>query len=119
MAERVVTLRMKVEDGEVVAATGNVHRLKAAANDVGGGGAKAIEQIQTNVQGVDRAAASAAQRLGVTYDQMIAKIKSAASASQSSTAVISAADRKRITDAHARGIATEKAAKAEQGLAEA
>jgi hypothetical protein len=110
---------MHVKDGEVVAATGNVERLKAAANNVGGGGTKALNEIESGARRVDGATAAAAQRLGITYDQMIAKIKAAASASQASSAVISAADKKRISEAHSRGIAAEKAAKAEQELAQA
>ena len=119
MAERVVTLKLKVEDGEVVAATGSVNRLKAAAAKSTGEGPTALKDIETGVQGVDRATAAAAKRLGVSYDQMIAKMKATATASQTASNVITAVDRKRIAEAHNRGIAVEKAQKAEQELAAA
>lgn len=94
MAERVVTLRVNVQDGEVVAATASLNRMKAAANDVGGGGAaKGLKEIETGAQAVDRAAAKAAQRLGISYDQMIAKIKAAGIASKGAATGIAAADK--------------------------
>lgn len=117
MAERVVTLKLKLDDKEVVNGEASINRLKATAGDARS--PKALKEIETGAEGVDRAAAKAAQRLGISYDQMIAKMKATATASVSSSNVISAADKKRIAEAHTRGIAVEKAAKAEEEIAAA
>ncbi len=65
MANRDVTITLKVKDGEVVAATSSLNRMKAAAQDVG------------RTAGFDRQIASAAKRAGVSYEEMASRVQRA------------------------------------------
>jgi plasmid maintenance system killer protein len=117
MTNQDVTITLRVKDGEVVTATGNVERLKAAASNVGGGGTKALKDIETSSQNVDRAAAAAARRLGISYDQMLAKIKSASSQIGSSSTGIKQADKAMVETASTAGELGDAAAGAGTQLA--
>lgn len=79
MANRDVTITLKVKDGEVKTATASVERLKKAASDVG--------PISSS-KGPDGAAAAAAKRLGISYDDYIKKTKLASAGSREVTRAI-------------------------------
>ena len=66
MGNRDVTIEIKVRDGEVVTATGKLHNLEKAANNVANTGGN-----------VDKAQAAAAKRMGLSYDEYIQKIRTA------------------------------------------
>lgn len=67
MANRDVTVTIKVRDGEVTTATANLNNLEKAARNVG--------NTAGSNGGVDRAAAAAAKRLGISYDEYIQKVR--------------------------------------------
>jgi hypothetical protein len=79
MANRDVTITLKVKDGEVKTATASVERLKKAASDVG--------PIASS-KGPDGAAAAAAKRLGISYDEYTKKVKLASAGSREVTRAI-------------------------------
>src|SRR5438128_3357574 len=93
ISNRNVTLTSKVQDGQVIAATGNLGRLEVAAQNVGKGGAPNIKAVTTEVQKLDQATVLAALKAGTTYQEMAAKIKAASSAAKSAGTGFKEADK--------------------------
>ncbi|MGE0105331.1 MAG: hypothetical protein AB7U64_23615, partial [Blastocatellales bacterium] len=77
---REVTLKINVEDGEVKVATTSLKRLEKAAQDVGRTSAGTGQR--------DGAINAAAKRLGISYEEMAAKVKSASAATKEASVAI-------------------------------
>lgn len=83
MADRTVALNIKVKDAEVKQAEASLKRLQDAANNVSksGGGLKGADQ--------DGAIAAAAKRVGISYEQMAARMKGVTGVSKEAAVAIS------------------------------
>jgi hypothetical protein len=112
---RDVTLTIKVKDGEVVKAEQSLNRLNKAADNVGNSGLKNRSREVLLADSERRAIEAAAKRIGISYEEMAAKIKGATGATKEATTAI--AEVTEVSAGASRGLAGVGGAAGIAGLA--